>query len=119
MKNLLPLLILILIFGFLALIENNLSNSDIHWDKDTTLSPLDSPELVREGRRYFLLSCAHCHGDDALGEDDGSNLHGIKKSNAFIAARIKYGLKGEMPAFKKKYTDEQIHALVVYVRPLN
>ena len=76
-----------------------------------------SPELTNKGRVFFEMSCSHCHGDDARG-DEGPDLHNLPISNARIAATIKKGIKGQMPAFAKKYGDPQTAALVSYLRSL-
>jgi mono/diheme cytochrome c family protein len=76
-----------------------------------------TPELVAQGHLFYDMSCSHCHGDDATG-DEGPNLHNLPISNARIAATVKKGIKGEMPTFAKKYDDNQIAALVAYVRSL-
>ena len=55
-----------------------------------------SPELVNQGREAFAMSCSHCHGDDATG-DEGPDLHNLPISNAYIRVMIKKGRKGEMP----------------------
>ena len=77
-----------------------------------------TPELVVQGQNYFAMSCSQCHGDDATG-DEGPNLHNLPISNARIRVMIKKGLKGEMPTFAKKYNDQQIAALVSYLRSLH
>jgi mono/diheme cytochrome c family protein len=69
------------------------------------------------GHKLFDRNCAHCHGDDARG-DEGPNLHGLTLSDARIAKRIREGLKGEMPAFGKKLNDADIQALIAYIRTL-
>ena len=79
--------------------------------------PVASPELVEQGHRFYDLSCSHCHGDDATG-DEGPSLHNLSLSNARIAKTIKNGIKGEMPTFAKKYDDQQVAALVSYLRTL-
>jgi mono/diheme cytochrome c family protein len=76
-----------------------------------------SPPLLAQGAGYFAQSCGDCHGDDGHG-DEGPDLHNLGISNARIASQIKNGTKGEMPSFSKKYTDQQIAALVAYVRTL-
>jgi mono/diheme cytochrome c family protein len=76
-----------------------------------------TPELVAQGHQFYDMSCSHCHGDDATG-DEGPDLHNLTISNARIAATIKKGVKGEMPTFAKKYDDKQISALVSYLRSL-
>ncbi len=79
--------------------------------------PVASPDLIEQGHRFYDLSCSHCHGDDATG-DEGPSLHHLSLSNARIARTIKYGIKGEMPTFAKKYDDQQVAALVSYLRTL-
>ena len=73
---------------------------------------------ARHGYNLFLQNCAHCHGDDARG-DEGPDLHSVKKSNKRIAAIIKNGIKGEMPKFNAKFTDADVRALIAFVRSLN
>lgn len=76
-----------------------------------------SPELVNQGHEFFGQSCSLCHGDDAHG-DEGPDLHHLSISNARIATTIKKGVKGEMPAFAKKYDDHQVAALISYLHSL-
>ncbi len=63
------------------------------------------------------MSCSECHGGDAHG-DEGPDLHNLAISNGRIAMTIEKGIKGEMPAFVKKYDASQIVALVAYLRSL-
>jgi mono/diheme cytochrome c family protein len=72
---------------------------------------------VRQGYDLFILNCAHCHGNDARG-DEGPDLHGVTKSDARIASMIKNGVKGEMPKFGTKLTETDIQALIAFVRSL-
>ena len=76
-----------------------------------------TPDLIAQGQNDFAMSCSQCHGDDATG-DEGPDLHNLPISNARIRVMIKNGLKGEMPTFTKKYNDQQITALVSYLRTL-
>src|SRR5579863_347189 len=46
-----------------------------------------SPELVDQGHQFFSMSCSHCHGDDATG-DEGPDLHNLSISNARITITI-------------------------------
>jgi mono/diheme cytochrome c family protein len=69
------------------------------------------------GQKLFERNCAHCHGEDARG-DEGPSLHNLKLSDARIANRIKDGVKGEMPRFGSKLSDEEITALTAYLRSL-
>jgi mono/diheme cytochrome c family protein len=71
----------------------------------------------RQGYELFLMNCAHCHGNDAHG-DEGPDLHGLTKSDARISSLIKNGIKGEMPKFGAKLTDTDVQALIAFVRSL-
>lgn len=71
-----------------------------------------------EGRHLFLVNCAHCHADDATG-DEGPDLHDVHKSDERIHQLIADGVKGEMPAFARKLNDKDIHALTAYLRTLH
>ena len=72
---------------------------------------------ARQGYTLFMMNCAHCHGNDARG-DEGPDLHGVTKSDARIASIIKNGIKGEMPKFGTKLTETDIQALIAFVRSL-
>jgi len=76
-----------------------------------------SPGPAFTGRTLFLKNCAHCHADDATG-DEGPDLHGLKKSDDWISRRIRNGVKGEMTAFGEKFSDEDVKALIAYLRTL-
>jgi mono/diheme cytochrome c family protein len=84
------------------------------------VSAVASPALEGEARRGHSLfdhNCAHCHGDDARG-DEGPSLYDLKKSDARITKIIKGGIKGEMPRFGTKFNDADIQALIAYLRTL-
>src|SRR6516165_4570983 len=49
---------------------------------------------AQQGHSLFERNCAHCHGDDARG-NEGPTLHNLAMSDARIAKRIKDGIKGE------------------------
>src|SRR5512138_518692 len=66
-----------------------------------------------QGRILFSRNCAHCHGDDARG-DEGPSLYNLELSDTRIAKRIKEGIKGEMPRFANKFGDGDIKALTAY-----
>lgn len=69
------------------------------------------------GKHLFLMNCAHCHGDDAHG-DEGPDLYNLHKSDARIHQVIVSGIKGEMPSFAKKLGDSEIKQLTAYLRTL-
>jgi mono/diheme cytochrome c family protein len=76
-----------------------------------------SPAMVAEGRKLFLGSCAHCHGDDATG-DEGPDLHDVEVSDRYVAHIIARGIKGEMPSFAKKLRAPDVADLTAYLRSL-
>jgi len=84
------------------------------------VSSAASPALEGEARRGHSLfdhNCAHCHGDDASG-DEGPSLYDLKKTDARIARIIREGIKGEMPRFGAKLNAADIQALIAYLRTL-
>ena len=66
------------------------------------------------GRTLFLKNCAHCHAEDATG-DEGPDLHNLHKSDDFISRRIRNGVKGEMTAFGEKFSEGDVKALIACV----
>jgi mono/diheme cytochrome c family protein len=107
-------------FGLSLLIASTNPHDDL---KNTSL-PLRqrSPAHVAEdriyrGRELFLRNCAHCHGEDARG-DEGPALFDLALSDARITQKIKNGIKGEMPKFSSKLDDAAITALIGYLRTL-
>jgi mono/diheme cytochrome c family protein len=79
--------------------------------------PAGSPGPAVTGRALFLKNCAHCHADDATG-DEGPDLHGLKKGDDWIARRIRNGIKGEMTAFGGKFSQADVDAIIAYLRTL-
>ena len=75
--------------------------------------------LAAKGRSYFLQSCAHCHGRDADGGEDAPSLLKLQISGAHMALVIQSGIKGEMPSFTKKYNEQDVAALVAYLKTLH
>src|SRR3954464_9388944 len=84
--------------------------------EEAVIAPTDLQ--ARQGQALFMMNCAHCHGNDARG-DEGPDLHGVAKSDARIASLIKNGIKGEMPKFGGKLKDSDVQALVAFVRSLD
>jgi mono/diheme cytochrome c family protein len=75
-------------------------------------------ERVAAGQHLFLMNCAHCHANDASG-DEGPDLHGLLKTDSRIHDLISNGIKGEMPRFKSKLSESDIQALIAFLRSLN
>ena len=85
----------------------------------SSLSSTNSPQspLVAQGQHLFLMNCAHCHGDDARG-DEGPDLHGLRKTDARLSALINNGIKGEMPRFDQKLSPPDVQALIAFLNSL-
>src|ERR1051325_11660251 len=71
--------------------------------------------------KTFNEKCAMCHGEDGKGKAKGTpdltNAEWQKKeTDAEFTEMIKTGKKPTMPAFADKLSEEQIKALVGYVR---
>lgn len=81
-----------------------------------TFDPVKQP-LAAQGAKLFSFNCAHCHGVDATG-DEGPDLHGLTKADSRLKSIILNGVKGEMPAFSKKFKDPDVEALVAFLRTL-
>lgn len=72
---------------------------------------------ANEGYKLFMLNCAHCHGQDARGEE-GPDLHRVAKPDQRIASIIQNGVKGEMPKFSAKLNAKETRALIAFIRTL-
>jgi mono/diheme cytochrome c family protein len=80
----------------------------------------DKKAEVAEGGQLFATSgCTHCHGENAAGGEIGPSLLGVskKKDSKALTVQIHDGA-GAMPAFGGILTDDQIAALVRYVKTL-
>ena len=73
----------------------------------------------------FATKCAMCHGPDGAGSEVGKSMNipdlrseaVQKRPDAELVQIISDG-KGGMPGFKSSLSEEQIHALVGYIRSL-
>ena len=106
-------------FGLSSLLQ--LATAAAAKEQSTNIaSAATSPTLEGEARRGHSLfdhNCAHCHGDDARG-DEGPSLYDLNKTDARIARIVREGIKGEMPKFGAKLNDADIQALIAYLRTL-
>ena len=86
----------------------------------TTVASNATPAMAspaKAGASLFGRNCAHCHGDDAKG-DEGPSLYDLTRSDARIATIIKEGIKGEMPKFGSKLSEGDIQSIVAFLRTL-
>lgn len=88
----------------------------------TTTTALGStttePEPELDAADLFADNCARCHGDDLSG-DEGPPLdatsHSTGEPDEHLIEAITFG-PDEMPSFADELTEEQILALVAYIR---
>ena len=85
----------------------------------TSVASRNESSVTMRGRDLFLMNCAHCHGDDARGTEEGPDLTKFNKSEARIASVVKNGIKGEMPRFGQKLTDADVQMIIRFLRSLN
>lgn len=112
---------LIGMFGVASVVRHGQSSISIPTLTTSAQASLKPPELTGDaahGRHLFLMNCAHCHGDDAHG-DEGPDLHDLHRSDARIHEVITAGIKGEMPSFGKKLGDPDVQQLITYLRTLH
>ena len=88
-----------------------------------------SPRQLAQAKTLFNEKCARCHGTDGRGETVIGYMLGIpnfadekwwkeERSDKSLSNSITNG-KGEMPAFGKKLSKQEISALLAYVRRFN
>jgi cytochrome c5 len=79
-------------------------------------SPLAQSDL--DGGELYSIGCSYCHGIDLAGNVGpplGAGSDAAFEDDAFIEDRIRDGI-GDMPAFGRVFTDEQIDDIVSYLR---
>jgi mono/diheme cytochrome c family protein len=85
-----------------------------------------SPEAVRMGEakagfdveNLFAGTCGWCHSNAGRTAGKGPQLMGTTLTDAEIIHRIKVGKPGAMPAFETAFKDDEIQAIVKYIRAL-
>ena len=108
-------------FGIASIMRHGNPSISIPTFASSAQAAMKPPELsinAAQGRHLFLMNCAHCHGDDARG-DEGPDLHNLHRSDARIHEVITAGIKGEMPSFGKKLGDPDVRQLIAYLRTLH
>lgn len=76
------------------------------------------PSVDPNVSRLFATSCGWCHQSGGRAAGRGPKLAGTDKSDEFIIRQIKQGKPPGMPAFGKSFNDDQIQAIVAYIRAL-
>lgn len=77
-----------------------------------------APAVDPSVSKLFATSCGWCHQGGGRVAGRGPKLAGTDKSDEFIIKQIKQGKPPGMPAFGKSFNDDQIQAIVTYIRSL-
>jgi mono/diheme cytochrome c family protein len=93
-------------------------------------NPLKASQADLPGaRRLYLDKCSECHGDGGKGDGSQAKMYDPKPSDLTDAAHMNSVSDGElfykvseghrpMPAFKKRYSEEQRWQMVLFIRSL-
>jgi mono/diheme cytochrome c family protein len=68
--------------------------------------------------QLFASTCGFCHSDGGRDAGKGPQLMGTQRSDEFMRERIKNGKQGAMPAFGASFNEQQIDAIIIYIRDL-
>jgi len=68
--------------------------------------------------RLFANTCGWCHRNAGRTAGKGPQLMGTTLTDEQIVQRIRNGKPGAMPAFGASFSDEQVKAIVAYIRSL-
>ncbi len=80
--------------------------------------PAEASSEPIDGATLFAGTCGFCHQNGGRVAGKGPKLMGNKLSDDFIVNRIKKGKTGAMPAFGHVFEDDQIKAILAYIRGL-
>lgn len=81
------------------------------------------PVLAADGAAIYKSKCAMCHGPDGAKVNPAMNIKALsgpdvqKKTDAQLTEAVSKGV-GKMPAYAGKLSDEEIKAVVAFVRTL-
>ena len=109
-----------MVFGLMSVLQPETVADSIPEPKPNTIATIAIPNTETQskaGASLFGRNCAHCHGDDAKG-DEGPNLYDLTRSDTRLTKIIKEGIKGEMPKFASKFSEADIQSLIAFLRTL-
>jgi mono/diheme cytochrome c family protein len=68
--------------------------------------------------KLFATTCGWCHLNGGRVAGKGPQLMGTERTDAEIVSRIRNGKTGQMPAFGTTFNEDQLKAIVAYIRAL-
>ena len=81
-------------------------------------SPAAGGKAARDPAQIFATACGWCHYKAGREAGKGPQLMGTTLTDEQIALRIRKGRQGFMPGFESSFSDQEIAALVGYIRAL-
>lgn len=98
--------------------------SGVHVSAPEAATPAASAASAAEGagafdpKQLFATVCGWCHSSGGREAGKGPKLMDTTLTDGEIVYRIKTGKTGQMPAFGSALNDQQIAAVVAYIRNL-
>ena len=80
--------------------------------------PAASSAGAFDPRQMFATVCGWCHSRGGREAGKGPKLMDSPLTDSEIAYRIKHGKQGQMPAFGSALNEQQVAAMVAYIRTL-
>lgn len=77
-----------------------------------------APAAAFDPKELFASVCGWCHSSGGREAGKGPKLMGSALSDGELAYRIRVGKTGQMPAFGSALNEQQIAAVVTYIRGL-
>ncbi|MFQ5774881.1 MAG: c-type cytochrome [Kiloniellaceae bacterium] len=93
--------------------------SDAQAQSETTPAQRLYAQASSKGKQLFANTCGFCHHKGGRKAGKGPKLAGSARSDEFLFNRIRNGKRGRMPAYGKTFSEEEIRAIVAYIRSLN
>ena len=81
-------------------------------------APGATPAADFDPSKLFATTCGWCHLNGGRVAGKGPQLMGTEKTDAEIVSRIRNGKQGQMPAFGSTFNDDQLKAIIAYIRGL-
>ncbi|WP_047982384.1 outer membrane protein assembly factor BamB family protein [Ornithinibacillus contaminans] len=101
--------------------EDAINTSPVHKDTDNQnsegVTESEGGAVAEEGLKIYENNCLACHGAEGVGGHNGPNLENATLTDEQLEEQIKKG-SGNMPPFEGTLSEEEIDALVEYLKTL-
>jgi len=84
----------------------------------TTAASASGGSTTADAKQLFANVCGWCHSSGGREAGKGPKLMGSPLTDSELIYRIKMGKTGQMPGFGSALTEQQIVAVVSYIRSL-